>query len=63
MTLNGVRSTSFSPMLPHLNPNEEDRMVTVLIGIIVIIFVLYGGLMLLAAFAHGFNTVVDWFMR
>ena len=50
-------------MLPHLNPNEEDRMVTVLIGIIVIIFVLYGGLMLLAAFAHGFNTVVDWFMR
>ena len=50
-------------MLPQLNPNEEDRIVAILIGIIVAVFVLYGGLLMLAAFAHGFNTVVDWFMR
>ena len=54
---------SFSPMLPQLNPNEEDRMVTIAGGIIVVIFVLWGLFMFFAVGVHAFNTVVDWFMR
>ena len=38
-------------------------MLTIATGLIVGLLVLWGGIMLLALFAHGFNAVVDWFMR
>ncbi len=42
----------FRPVLPHIDPNKEDEMITVVIGIILGIFVLYGGMLLMAALAH-----------
>ena len=52
-------------MLPHLNPNEEDRRIMIHLAIYIMGGLLIAGglLWLLGVTCMAFNAVVDWFMR